>query len=80
MHSTVLKGTQLSPDMSALQHERDFTQIKAWRQHWPTLQSEAAKMNFLIMLKMRRDQFDDLHAAVVFKELAAQWIDERYMP
>lgn len=78
-HSTVLK-TPLAPDLGTLQHERDFTQIKAWMQHWPKLGSEDAKVNFLVMLKRRRDQFEDKHAGEVFKTLAERWIEERLMP
>lgn len=78
--STILKNAKLAPDMGALQHERDFTQINAWRNHWPTIESEQAKVNFLMMIKSRRDQFDDLHAAVALKELTAKWLEEKFVP
>ena len=78
--STILNNIPLAPDLGELQHERDFTQIKAWMQHWPKLGSEEAKVNFLVMLKTRRDQFEDAHAGECFKTLAAKWIEERLMP
>lgn len=77
--STILNNTALAPDMGVLQHERDFTQVKAWMQHWPKLGSEDAKVNFLVMLKTRRDQFEDAHAGECFKTLAGMWIEERLM-
>lgn len=77
--SKVLHDAQLAPDMGVLQHERNFDQLEAWRQHWTTLKDDGAKTNFLLMLKSRRDVFDDLTAAVAVKELALRWIDERYV-
>lgn len=77
--STILNAP-LAPDLGTLQHERDFTQIKAWMQHWPKLGSEEAKCNFLLMLKRRRDQFDDKHAGECFSTLATKWIDEELLP
>ena len=78
--SMILNNAALAPDLGDLQHDRDFTQIKAWMQHWPKLGSEQAKVNFLVMLKTRRDQFEDAHAGECFKTLAARWIEERLMP
>ena len=77
--STILNAP-LAPDLCMLQHERDFSQIKAWMQHWPKLGSEEAKVNFLVMLKRRRDQFDDAHAGECFKTLAGKWVEERLLP
>jgi hypothetical protein len=42
------------------------------------LETEQSKMNFLVMLKARRDQCNDEAARDVLKELAVKWVEEKY--
>ena len=78
-----LRAAQLvapvSVKLGALQHERDFDQAAAWLEHWTTLIEERSKVNFLVMLKGRRDNNNDYKAGQAFATLATQWIDERYL-
>ena len=77
--STILNNIPLAPDLGDLQHERDFTQVKAWMQHWPNLTSEQSKVNFLMYLKQKRDMGDQ-HAEETLKTLTARWLEEKFIP
>jgi hypothetical protein len=78
MKSTILNNRRLSPEMGTLQHERDFSYVNAYLNHWSKLETEQSKMNFLVMLKARRDQCNDEAARDVLKELAVKWVEEKY--
>jgi len=70
----------MSLDLSALQHEREHSKPKAWIEHWGTINSEPAKVNFLMMLKSRRDNYRDQEAGGVLNYLVELWLGEEYIP
>jgi hypothetical protein len=64
--------------LDALQHERNFDQLKTWYAHWGTMTEERSKVNFLMMLKSRRDNNNDALAEQAFGTLAHGWMSEKY--
>jgi hypothetical protein len=49
-----------------------------YRRYFDTLKSEESKMQFLLMLKSRRDLHRDATATVLLPELAERWISEKW--
>jgi hypothetical protein len=78
--STVLNNAQLAPNLGTLQHEREFDQRNAWVEHWARLQDDQTKVNFLLMLKARRDSHDDKQARFTLNHLTQMWLNEKYVP
>lgn len=66
--------------LDAMQHEKGWTQRDAWLDHWTKLTSDQVKVDFLLMLKERRDRQRDDVARDVFTVLAAAWATERFVP
>lgn len=64
--------------LEPLQHEKGWTQVAAWRAHWNALTDEQLKVNFLLMLKERRDLMRDKAAGDVLAELAELWVFEAF--
>lgn len=66
--------------LSPLQHERQHSVEDAWIAQWNAMLSEEAKINFLMMLKERRDLQKDDVARRALLNLASRWISEKYIP
>ena len=63
-----------------MQHERNHSVEEAWVSQWNAMASEEAKINFLVMLKERRDMQKDDTARRALLNLASRWISEKYIP
>ena len=66
-------------DFSTLQHERGHNRPKFWIDHWHTIKEERTKLNFLMMLKGRRDMHGDKDADGTLNYLVEQWLHEQYI-
>jgi hypothetical protein len=66
--------------LSPLQHERKHSTEEAWVARWENMVNEDSKINFLAMLKERRDLRGDDSAGRVLLELNQRWLSEKYIP
>lgn len=53
---------------------------KDWERFYDTRDTDRAKVEFLLMLKGRRDRYRDSDASKMFSLLAARWVAEKFKP
>ena len=49
-----------------------------YRKYWSMLKTEKAKLDFLLMLKERRDRYQDSDAGKTFSKLVTRWMTEKF--
>lgn len=53
---------------------------KDWERFYDSRTSDRAKVEFLLMLKERRDRYQDSDAGKMFSKLSVRWMTERFLP
>lgn len=53
---------------------------KDWERFYATRDTDRARVEFLLMLKERRDKYQDSEASKMFSLLAARWMAEKFKP
>ncbi len=51
-----------------------------YRKYWSMLKTEKAKLDFLLMLKERRDRQGDQVSRALLPELTRLWVEEKFAP
>ena len=62
-----------------LKSDQGVDKALEYRRYFDGLKSEELKMQFLLMLKCRRDLHRDATATVLLPELADRWISEKWL-
>lgn len=52
--------------------------MQEWERYYAGLKTDRAKLDFLLMLKQRRDQYADSEADKAVSLLATRWLAERF--